>query len=432
MALSGNWATPHLNGFDYVEKPPLGYWLCASSYKLFGVSERAARLPLAILSAFAIATTAWLGTWLYGAELGVLAAAFLSSCGLFFFLSHYITPDLPLTLFLFLCTAFILRSLEDPDHSGGERKLAWLCAALAFLSKGLVGLLFPVLWTGALAVLIPQWRKPARRLIDPIGILVFLALAAPWFLLMERRHPGFLHFIFIEQHFQRFATAKYNRTSPWYFFLLVLPAGLLPMAPLALSGLSSAVRSWRHEPRTFALALWTILVVAFFSVSQSKLATYILPVFPHCALLAAQASGKLKRPALLAYAGWMIGLLAFVGLFFTADRFSARSLGQYVASSAGPEDSIYVYGTYIHGLPYYSGRRVDRIINWTGELHYAKRNPANAGRFGDDEDIHSLPNSGKPTVLVLRAFEASHVLKLLQPAHPKTARQIGPWVVLKI
>jgi len=494
MALGGDWATPHLNGLDYVEKPPLWYWLCAASYKTFGVSEAAARLPLALLALLALLGTAWLGSWLYEPRRGWTAAALLGSAMLFFGLSHFITPHLGLTVWLLWCTALILRSLLRPEDSAWAAPAAWACAGLAFLSKGLVGLVFPVAWTAALWALDAELRPRLRALLRPAGPALFLLLVAPWFVLMERRHPGFLRFFFYEHHVLRFATQKFDRGNPWYFFLLVLPAGLLPWTPAVAAGLGRALGEQRRgDKRALALAAWAVLVTAFFSCSASKLITYILPVFPHLALLgsgavaekplwarrlgaglgallllAAAAALPLSRfvpagelpfssaaalaaaalallgAALLCWsrdvqplltgcaAGLLVGGLGLVGMRTAAETLSARGLAAAISSRRSPADLVYVYGTYLHGLPFYTGGRVDRMIQWRGELEYAYRDErVRAERFGGPERISALPLPGRRVFVACRRRDAGFVLSLVPAKKVRLSQAFGRWVLLQ-
>jgi 4-amino-4-deoxy-L-arabinose transferase-like glycosyltransferase len=505
MAASGDWALPRLNGLDYVEKPPLWYWLAAASYSVLGVGEAAARLPLALLALLTLAGVWWLGSWLgredsggggsaAGGSLPATACLILSTCAGFLALSHAIAPDLPLTAFLTWCTALILRALAHPEDGRWAGPLAWAAAGLAFLSKGLVGIVFPALWTIGLLILFPALRRGWRGLLAPAGPLCFLLVAGPWFLMIEDRKPGFLRFFFLEQHFQRFLTPKYNRPGPWFFFLPVAFLGLLPWTHLVLAGLAHAWSEWRRKSwRAPALALWAAGVVLFFSVSRSKLATYILPAFPHLALLAAMAlpSAAGKRwvraaaaaaavlllvpaaaflvPGLRALApvpaaaqacaaaalaalglgqlcalsrGWgtagpAVGALlgtaaALAGLGLAEPFVSARPVGRAIASRAGAADLVYCYGTYLHGLPFYAGRPVDRLIYWVGEVHYARRDPANADMFGDDSAIRALPLRGRRVFAVLRRREASYFKTLVAPGSLRRFEDFGSWSLAEI
>lgn len=493
MVLRGDWATPSLNGLDYVEKPPLWYWLGAASYSLFGVSEAAARLPLALIALLSLLGTAWLGSWLYDPRRGWTAAALLGSTMLFFGLSRFITPDPGLTVWLLWCTAFMLRALLRPEDAGWAAPAAWACAALAFLSKGLVGLVFPAAWA-ALALFDAQLRPRLRAFLRPAGPLLFLLIAAPWFLLMEKRHPGFLSFFFYEHHVLRFATQKFGRDQVWYFFLLVLPAAFLPWTPAAAAALGRVRGDWRQgDKRAAALAAWVVLVTAFFSCSRSKLITYILPVFPHLALLAAGAvedkplwarrlgaglggllllaaatavpaarfipDGTLPFPgapalaaaalallgaALLCWsrglqplltgcaAGLLVGALGLGAMRAAASTLSARDISAEITSRRGPDDLVYVYGTYMHGLPFYTGKRVDRMIQWRGELEYAARDErVREARFGGPERIAALPLPGRRVFVVCRRRDTAYVRSLTSADKVRFFRDFGRWVLLE-
>ncbi len=439
MVLGGDWATPHLNGFEYVEKPPLWYWLCAASYSILGVNEAAARLPLALVSLLTLLGTAWLGSWLYDPRRGWTAAAILGSSLLFFGLSHCITPDSGLALWLLWCTAFLLSGLLRPEDAGWAAPAAWACAALAFLSKGLVGLVFPAAWA-SLALLDRELRPRLRAFLRPAGPLLFLLIAAPWFLVMEHRHPGFLRFFFYEHHVLRFATQKFGRDQPWFFYLLVLPAAFLPWTPAGAAALARVLPEWRGgDRRSAALAAWVVLVTAFFSKSHSKLITYILPVFPHLALLAAGTLGrdgprwaKRSLPAGV-LGGLLVGALGLLALRAAAPLISARDVAAEIASRRGPDDLVYTYSTYLHGLPFYTGRRVDKMILWQGELEYAARDPrVHEERFGGHSGtnhIRALPLPGRRVWVVCRRRDAAYLLSLLPPEKASLVRDFGRWVL---
>ncbi|MDE2510406.1 MAG: glycosyltransferase family 39 protein, partial [Elusimicrobia bacterium] len=290
MAASGDWVLPTLDGTPYVEKPPLWYWTAASSYKVFGVSEAAARVPMLLFALLGVAGAGWLGAWLYSAEIGTAAAAATATAALWIFLTHNMTLDMPVSVCLLWTTALALRAMARPEDSNWAAPAAWAAAALAFLSKGLIAVVLPGLWVTGLSILFPKLRRGARALISPLGIALAVAIAAPWYFAMQRRRPDFFHVFFYEQHFQRYLTAKYNRGAPWWFYLAVLPAGMLPWTAPFLAGLWRGARKpFGPDYRATALASWVLGVAAFFSTSHSKLATYVLPVFAHAAILAVAA-----------------------------------------------------------------------------------------------------------------------------------------------
>jgi 4-amino-4-deoxy-L-arabinose transferase-like glycosyltransferase len=502
MAASGDWIVPTLDGTAYVEKPPLWYWSAAASYGLFGVSEGSARLAMLLFALLGVAGAWWLGSWLYAPDVGLAAAAATATASLWVFLTHNMTVDMPVSVCLLWTTALALRAMVRPDDARWAAPCAWLAAALAFLSKGLISVLLPGLWVAGLAILFPRLRRGARALISPAGIALACAVAAPWFLAVQKRRPDFFHVFFVEQHFQRFLTQRYNRNAPWWFYLAVLPSGLLPWTAPFLAGLwRAARRPLDPDFRGPALAAWTLGVAAFFSTSHSKLATYVLPVFPHAALLAvvaleeglppwatrlqrvlggllaaaaalaalALAAGLLpakvwpprglpaasaaplgvlvvlliatfgaalllapssKRPAaVLAGGGALAGVLLFLGLRLAAPLVSARDVGRAVRDEARGGDAVWTYGTYLHGLPFYARRPVDKLVLFTGEFHYAKRDPAYAPRFGDDADVRALPRAGGRTFVVLHTGERPHFEETVGggPRSIESWREFGPW-----
>ncbi|MCX5789893.1 MAG: glycosyltransferase family 39 protein, partial [Elusimicrobia bacterium] len=295
MVERGDWLTPRLDYLDYVEKPPLPYWLTCVSYSVFHVSEASARLPLALWALAALAGTATLGAWLFGAEIGLASALILATTAAFLGLSHVLTPDLPLSAVLVWTMALWLRAMRRPEDAPWASAAAGACMALAVLCKGLVGVVFPVAWTAALALFFPELRPGYKRSLAGWLIPLFLLIAAPWFLLMERLHPGFFGFFFGEQHFQRFMSgaAKYRRYGPWWYFFPVDLAATLPWTPALGAAALAVVRPGERgaPPPDLRLArqlgLWVLGVFAFFSLSSSKLPTYILPLMPQQAVLAA-------------------------------------------------------------------------------------------------------------------------------------------------
>jgi 4-amino-4-deoxy-L-arabinose transferase-like glycosyltransferase len=502
MAASGDWIQPSLNAMPYVEKPPLWYWLSAASIKALGPSEAAARLPMLLLALLGAGGIFWLGSWLYSPSIGRTAALATATTGLWLFLIHNLTLDLPVSVFLLWTTTLILRVLEKPADAKWAAPAAWIAAALAFLSKGLISVLFPVLWTAVLIGLFPRWRRPALKLLSPVGIVLAAAIAAPWFFAVQARRPDFFHTFFIEQHFQRYLTPKYSRGAPWWFYLAVLPGGLLPWTAPFLSGMMRTARRPLADPRATALALWVIGVIAFFTTSHSKLATYALPVLPHAALLAAlsledgppkwsrnlcRALGALlllisgiavilyirlpnlalppigadaallrrlaalaaamfaalgaaqayapsaKRPAFaLGLGGVLAGLLALSAVSAASPLISAKELAQSVKASARAEDEIWTYDSFLHGLQFYTGRPVDKMVYFVGEFHYAQRDAANAKRFGDDNDVRALPRREGRTFVAMKTRRRAQFERVPPKGSISSWQEFGPWSLAEI
>ncbi len=289
MAASGDFVLPTLNGLPYVEKPPLWYWTAAVSMKALGPSEAAARLPMALFAALGALGAWWLGSWLFNERVARAAALATASSALWAFLAHNMTLDTPLSAMLIWTTALALRVMDRPEDARWAAPAAWAAAGLSFLAKGLISVVLPAAWVIGLAILYPRWRRGAGRLLLSWGPPLFLLIVVPWFALVQQRRPDFLHTFFVEQHFQRYLSPKYDRPGGWWFFLVVVGAGIMPWTAGLLAGLAAVVRAPFERREEAALAAWIAGVVLFFSLSHSKLATYALPVFPHACLLACAA-----------------------------------------------------------------------------------------------------------------------------------------------
>jgi 4-amino-4-deoxy-L-arabinose transferase-like glycosyltransferase len=300
MLASGDWLIPRLNNLVYIEKPPLQYWATALSYKLFGTSVWAARLYTGLCGLLTVLVTAGLGLRLWGSAVAWRAGIMLASSLALLVMSQQLTLDMSLTFFTTLTLAGFCAAQEvaSPSQRRYWMWLAWASSAAAFLTKGLVALVLPALALGAYSLLYRQW-KPWSRLSIPTGLMIFIVVAVPWCVLMQRHVPQFFDFFFIREHFQRFLTRIEDRYEPPWFFIPVLAAGslpwLLPAGRALASGWRRSETSRKFNVRAF-LWVWCIAVFGFFSMSDSKLIPYILPLFPGLALLMASAeSAQLRR-----------------------------------------------------------------------------------------------------------------------------------------
>jgi 4-amino-4-deoxy-L-arabinose transferase-like glycosyltransferase len=292
MAQSGDFVTPRLNGLKYFEKPPLQYWATAVAFRLFGESELTARLYTALCGLGCILLVAYAGMRLYDDETGLLAALVLMSAPYFAALTEIVTLDMGLTFWLTLSIVSFLVSQHTSTDSGRRRWLmaAWAGMAGAVLSKGLVGIVFPAAALFLYCV-VHRDLKLLRQLEWARGSLLFLAIAAPWFVAVSMNNAEFAHFFFVHEHFERFLTTQHRREANWWFFFPILFAGFLPWAtalvPATIAGWRQPMpvsgRGAHFAPLKFAL-LFAIFILLFFTKSNSKLPAYILPMFPLLAL----------------------------------------------------------------------------------------------------------------------------------------------------
>ena len=286
MNETGNYVTPRIKNTIYLEKPPLVSWVTAASFKIFGENDFSARLFSGLCAWGCILLVFWIGRRFRDEKTGLYAAAVLTISIYPFVLGRINILDIPLTLFL--CLAIWLGYL-----SLAAQKNRWLfygfyfACALAFLTKGIVGVVFPFAILGIWLVWEGRWRS-LPRLISPVGILIFLAVVCPWLYLAQKENPDFLWFFFVREHFLRFTTQMHGKTEPFYYFLPVLIGGTLPWSVFLIRAWQPAKwkeAQFRKEENRF-LVVWFLFVFLFYSVSSSKLATYIAPVFLPMALFA--------------------------------------------------------------------------------------------------------------------------------------------------
>ena len=329
MLASGDWVTPRFNDLKYFEKPPLQYWATAAIYAVFGLDEWSSRLWSVGLAFACLALVfAWTGR-LFGPDSALGALTALGVSPYFLVVGHLNLLDGAFTFWLTAAVLAFTLAQGTPPRSSTERNwmlAAWVLAALAVLSKGIVVL---VLAGGTLILytLLQRDLITWRRLHALPGLALFLLITAPWFVAVSLRNPSFPGFFFVHEHFARFLTTVHQRVEPWWFFLPLLLAAVMPwLAPLA----RGARGAWEEgapgapagpfRPRRFLL-LYATLTLVFFSVSGSKLAPYILPMVPVLAALAGAATRdpeRLARHAARVGAGFV--LLVAAGLLVYSAR----------------------------------------------------------------------------------------------------------------
>jgi 4-amino-4-deoxy-L-arabinose transferase-like glycosyltransferase len=310
MLVSGDWVTARLDGVPYLEKPALIYWAIALSYKIFGVHDWSARIPIA-LSALALCwVTAAFGVWAFGKRAGFYAGLCISTCvGLFLF-TRVLIPDVTLTFTTALAMWSFLRAMDEEEPH--PRLWAFLFAAslgAGLLLKSLIAIVFPV---GAAIVYLLFTRqlfswKTWKRLHPFSGALVILLVAAPWHILATLRNPpyfvftlhsgpnsyhGFLWFFFINEQLLRFLNLRYPRdynTVPRLYFWLFHLIWLFPWSVYIPAIAKLSFRPTDRASRARLLSLcWLGFVLIFFTFSTTQ-EYYSMPCYPALALLIGSA-----------------------------------------------------------------------------------------------------------------------------------------------
>src|SRR5215472_3855177 len=310
MLTSGDWVTARLDGIAYLEKAPLIYWLIAISYKIFGVHDWAARIPIA-LSVMALAwLTAAIGVWAFGRRAGFYAGLCMATCiGLWLF-TRILIPDVMLTFTIALAMWAFLRALDEEEPH--PRLWAFVLAAslgIGLLLKSLVELLFPIAAAVIYLLLAKQFflRRTWQRLRPIRGFFIALLIAAPWHVLATLRNPpyfsfamhsgpgeyhGFLWFYFINEQLLRFLNLRYPRdysTVPRLWFWLFHLVWLFPWSVYFPTAFKLSYKPIDNAGRTRLLALClTGFILIFFTFSTTQ-EYYSMPCYPALALLLGSA-----------------------------------------------------------------------------------------------------------------------------------------------
>jgi 4-amino-4-deoxy-L-arabinose transferase-like glycosyltransferase len=302
MVASGDWVTPRLDDVPYFEKPPLMYWVVGGLERTLGMGEWSVRLAPALLGMAGLVLAYGAGRRLYGRDAGFWAAVILGTSVLYAAFTHLLGLDLAVSVLMSAALFAFIAAVQEP--AGGRRRLLfwsmYAAAALATLTKGLIGFLIPGAVMFLWLLLLGEWRR-LRPFYLPTGLVIFLAVAAPWHLLMAERNAGWAHFYFIHEHFERFSDKGHGRYQPFWFFVPILALGLFPWTGFLWDAFRGALSAgWarrREQSEAWFLAIWAVFIFLFFSKSQSKLIPYILPVFPPLAVILGRwLAGALASP----------------------------------------------------------------------------------------------------------------------------------------
>ncbi len=346
MVQRHDWVTLYVNGVRYLEKAPLMYWGVAASYKVFGISEWSTRFPLMLGVLAMILATYGLGRWALGNEGGFDSGLVLATALGPFLFTRFLIPDVAVGLWLTLTFWLFLISLEQPAPA------RWTCwglgavCALNVLTKGLIGLVFPIGAIGLYLLLTGNLRHLLKLRLWS-SALVFFVVAAPWHILAALRNPGqgqvrgFLWFYFVNEQFLRFLNKRVPRdydTVPLLLFWALLVLWLIPWTVFLPQSLREVPRRWREfraqmsrRQRAYLMFfLWTLVIVGFFSLSTRQ-EYYTIPAIPGMALLvggwlqrerAAGADSRERRrgrisSAALLVVGVIVAVVGFALLIFS-------------------------------------------------------------------------------------------------------------------
>lgn len=368
MLVSGDWLTPRLNGLPFFHKPPLLHWLDAISMTLFGVNELALRLVPA-LHAGLMMLALYLAARTISTEVMARRAVVMLGTSLGFLVGgQYVNHDMLVATWIGIaiwCFAFAFMAGDKPEP--WLARLGFLACALGMLSKGLIGIALP----GLVLLIWLVWTRQFKKILYLpwfSGLALFAVVALPWFVLAQQKYPDFFNYMFIGQQFNRYTAASYNNPQAWWFYLVVLALLLFPWAFFALG----QVRRVTTMTLTSAMGMdkawwqlawaWVLGILVFFSIPNSKLVGYILPVVPPLALLAALGwqrsmahralAGKVLASICVVNVGIALVLVLSVGDVTRTSR--TQDVAAVLACAASPSDTVYASDAFPYDLPFYA------------------------------------------------------------------------------
>ena len=286
MAETNDYVLPHLDGLPYLDKPIVYFAAAAAVMEVLGPSETAARLPAYLFTLATLIVVMRFAKRRWGPDTGWLAALALATTLLVLAYARTTIFDSALA---FCTTVAILAFWED------RPVLAWAAMGLGAITKGPVAILIPLATLIPYALLTRGVRL--RRLFPLAGLAVFAVVALPWFLAVSYRIPEFPHYVFVRETFERVTTTRFHRTAPFWYYLPILPVAAFPWIVPALGRWKNWRWAWlarRVNPQAqeaMLLTCWVLGPLLFFTLNQSKLPQYLLPLMPPFALAAARVLG---------------------------------------------------------------------------------------------------------------------------------------------
>lgn len=297
MALTGNWAVPNLNQRPFLEEPPLYYGLLAIVFKTLGISDKVARIPSAVFAFATVLVVFFIANFLFGPRVALISGIILATTSEYFRVAHTVIVDSVLTFFVVSSMGFFMFGYL----SDGNRKkllfyiLLYISCSLSFFTKGFIGVVIPGL--GILAFLVAE--RNIREILTMrlwLGILIFLAMAAPWFIaLWHQGGTEYLKTFLVDNHLLRFLPGSFSREAsghhhPFYYYLIEFPIGFLPwsllLIPVFIHAFSKSAEpaTLSAKGRLFAKS-WFFAGIVFLSIASTKRALYLMPVFAPIAML---------------------------------------------------------------------------------------------------------------------------------------------------
>jgi 4-amino-4-deoxy-L-arabinose transferase-like glycosyltransferase len=388
MLITGDWLTPRVDGIPFFHKPPLLYWFEAASMAVFGATPWAARVVVALHACVMLGLMVACVRHFAGSDTARRAGWVLGTSMTFLVAGQYVNTDMMVATWMGVAIWCFARAFmhEAGVHDPWARA-GFVACALGVLSKGLIGLLLPGLVLFLWIAYTWQWRK-ILALPWVSGLLLFAVVTLPWFVLAAREHPDMLAYMFGKHQFGRYTATTFNNARPWWFYGVAVTVLLFPwiffVAADGVQRLRQRLTQQTSNDNAAWVALcwiWVLAILGFFSIPNSKLIGYALPVMPPLAVLA--SLWWQRHLASRTWGAGLFGLLSVVGVtvavfanhyagVFTLER-STRDVAQALVCRAAPEDVVAVVDDFPYDVMFYAQRQrpMEVIQDWAREQQEA-------------------------------------------------------------
>lgn len=319
MLLSGDWLSPQIYGQYWFDKPIFYYWVVAASFKIFGISELAARIGSAVFAALGVTLVYWFAAKVSTVKKGLIAAVILATSLQYIVFAKLIHTDTALFFFANAVLVCFYLGFIRYKNTRNWYFLIYPCAAMAVLTKGPVGVLLPAMIIFAFLLAQKNWRE-VKKMYLLRGFIIFAVVALPWYVLMYAKHGAtFIETFFGIHNYLRATVSEHPRSNVFFYYPLLLMAATLPWTGLGLlSFYHGALAAWRNRCVLSRFCLiWIGVYILFYSAMATKYPTYIFPVLFPLAVLIAQhlSSFSLGKKATFAWIVFPFSLMFTVFIF---------------------------------------------------------------------------------------------------------------------
>lgn len=365
MLLSGDYISPRIYGEAWFDKPVFFYWELIAAFKIFGITDYAARFFPAIMSLLSLFLIYIFSGIIYGKKVGIYSVVILGTSLIFWCISKLIITDS--TLFFFMNATLVCFYLAYRENKPKLYWLAYVFAGLSVLTKGPIGLLIP----GAIIILFLLWEKNLKAFLSIklfSGIIIFLFVAAPWYIAMANIHGSAFTDTFLGVHnYLRATVSEHPKWNVWYYYTGIFFLGIFPwsFAPIV-----AIYNRWKTKNFVFTtdqkfLLVWAIFIPAFFQCMATKYPTYSFPAFfPLAILIALLLKDRDKLFKRVAIFGFILSVicLSFITIKGSENgHFAGKPIGMYLKEHANKDDVVINFGDYKASIPYYSGKTMYQL-----------------------------------------------------------------------